>query len=113
MLLIKDESGLLVILYSSNQHLWYQKLHRVIEQQVKKLYCQVKLSQEEALSVFPEHETSASLLRQYPGAPICYQPSCGFCCDCADSSVLQKIFKRLVLRPKLARDEYLSMLTHA
>lgn len=100
-----------MILSNSNQHLWYQKLQQSIQQQIKKLYCQIRIPEKESLSMFPEH--ISIFPPKYPGMPICYHPSCGLCCNCSDSSMLQQFYRRVILIPKLQRSEYLSMLSHA
>ena len=123
-LLIKDQHGIIIILYNTNQLLWYQKLHRSILQSIKKLYCQIKFV-DDSLDMFPEHSdfstppifsssssTSFSFSINNNADQQCYHLSCGFCCDCADSIGLESIYKRLIFLPKMQQDEYLSILPH-
>lgn len=113
---MKDPHGIIIILFNNNQYLWYQKLYRSIQLSIKKLYCQTNLV-DGSLFMFPENydnsiPTSSMSYFSYDNIndQQCYRPSCGFCCDCSDSIGLELIYKRIILLPKMSRDEYLSTL---
>ncbi|CAE7559136.1 unnamed protein product, partial [Symbiodinium microadriaticum] len=95
-ILLKDKAGLVVILYSQNQRLWFEKLRRSVEQEAKRLHC--KISASDALYTFPESRVQNDM--------ECLAPSCGMCCDCADVSVIHSLTRRLVLKPKVDRDKF-------
>lgn len=101
-ILLKDKAGIVVVLYSDNQRLWFEKLRRSIEQEVKRLHCTI--SPTDALYMFPRTKGKNDL--------ECLAPSCGMCCDCPDVSVLHAVTRRLVLQPKVSREGFYDMLKH-
>lgn len=96
-ILIKDKGAVILILYSSNQRLWFEKLRRSVELQVKRLVCQTSITPE-ALYDFPETDIYDSF--------ACVSAGCDMCCECVDSAVVHPISRRLVMLPKLSRESY-------
>lgn len=102
-ILIKDRVAIVVILYEGDKRLWYEKLRRSIDSEVKRLHC--KISASNSLEAFPQAMTQNDL--------ECLSPACGVCCDCDDVSVLHSISRRLVMKTKVGRDKFYHLISYA